>query len=115
MVILGELAASPSIVTSDAFGGAGEQVANQAVVLARRSASRYASLVLAGTAINAFLRGDFPLGRELAREAIPGVRISPHPGAVLALSFVSRLRSCTPWLGRSGEHGEGDHSTAPID
>jgi predicted ATPase len=88
MVILGELTASPSIFTNNAFGGAGEHVDDKAVALARRSPSRYASLVLAGAAINAFLRGDFPLGRTLVREATLGVRMSPHPGAVLALSMI---------------------------
>jgi hypothetical protein len=65
-----------------------EGVAERAVEEARRSSSRYAGLVLAGAAMNAYSRGDFRRGRELSREAQQGVRVSPHPGVVLTATLV---------------------------
>jgi predicted ATPase len=86
MAILGELAAGLFVGLTNIFGG----VDAQAVDRARRATSPYASLVMAGTGSNTFYRGDFGRARELAREAVQGVRVSPYPGVVLAenLAFV---------------------------
>jgi hypothetical protein len=59
----------------------------RAVERARGSPSRYASLAMAGAVVNAFSRGEFHRGREISREAVQGARMSPHPGAVLAMTF----------------------------
>jgi hypothetical protein len=87
MTMLGELV-SPSVVSNNIFGGVDDQVTDQVVELARRSASPYAGLVLAAACINAWYRGNFSHGRELAREAMQGVRTSPHPGGLLTLSLM---------------------------
>jgi hypothetical protein len=42
---------------------------------------------MAGSAVNAYCRGDFRRGRDLSREAIQGVGTSPRPSAVLATHF----------------------------
>jgi predicted ATPase/class 3 adenylate cyclase len=86
MVLFGELASYRSTGSKNVFGA----VADQAVERARRSASPYASLVMAGAAIEAYTRGDFARARQLSDEAMQGVRRSPHPGIVLAekLRFV---------------------------
>jgi hypothetical protein len=60
----------------------------QAVEWARRSASRYASLVMVSAANNAYDRGDFRRGRDFSREAMRGVRMSPYPCGVLAAHFM---------------------------
>jgi predicted ATPase/class 3 adenylate cyclase len=59
----------------------------QAVEWARRSPSKYASLVMVAAALNAYTRGDFRRGRDLSREALQGVRTSPHPSGILAAHF----------------------------
>jgi predicted ATPase len=88
MVILGELTYSWTV----SWPGGGRTVllayAEQALERARSSPSRYASPVIAGAALNAFSRGDFRRGRELAREAVQLVRSSPHPHVVFALDFM---------------------------
>jgi predicted ATPase len=84
MVILGELALSGVAGRSGLFAGADEQ----AVERARRAGPRYSSLVLGYAAVNAFARGDLRRGRQLAREALQGVRVSPHPGRVYSASFI---------------------------
>jgi hypothetical protein len=86
MVILGEIIFGVRLLTvrNSILGGADEQ----AVELAKRSASPYASPVLAGAAINAYYRGDFRGGRERAREAMRRVRATPYPAAALTASFV---------------------------
>jgi predicted ATPase len=84
MVILGEvLAAQPGFNSSLVAGAFG-----RAVEPARRAASRYASLMMAGAAVEAYSRGDFRRGRELSREALQNVRISPRPGVVLGAHFM---------------------------
>jgi predicted ATPase len=84
MVILGELVLSGVTGRSDLFAGAHEQ----AVERARRAAPRYSSLVLAYAAASAFQRGEFRWGRQLSREALQGVRESPHPGRIYTASFI---------------------------
>jgi hypothetical protein len=44
-------------------------------------------LVIAGAALDANFRGDFRRGGELSREAMQGVRTSPHPGEILITKF----------------------------
>jgi hypothetical protein len=90
MVILGELWSGWSLGRTSVFGGIGDQ----AVDRVRRSASRYASLVIAGRAHDALARGEFPRGRDLSSEAEQGVRVSPHPGMVLGpgLAFLDTPR-----------------------
>jgi hypothetical protein len=80
MVILGELTAGRSTVSNHMFAG----VADQAVERARRSLSPFASLVLAGAALNAYYRADFPRAGELSGLAMRQVPTSSHPGPVLA-------------------------------
>jgi predicted ATPase/class 3 adenylate cyclase len=88
MVIVGELTAG--------LLGSGRTISfavvdyEQAVERARRSASRYASMVIADAAYYAFYRGDFPLARELSDESVRGVQASPRPGAILGprLAFI---------------------------
>jgi predicted ATPase/class 3 adenylate cyclase len=80
MVILGELTAGVSTVIPNMFTG----VKEPAVERARRSPSPFASLVMAGAALNAYYGADFPRARELSRLAMQQVRTSPHPGPVLA-------------------------------
>jgi predicted ATPase/class 3 adenylate cyclase len=82
MVILGELTAgrSASAVTTNMFAG----VDQQAVERARRFPSPFASLVLAGAALNAYFGADFSRARELSLLAMQQVGTSPHPGSVLA-------------------------------
>jgi predicted ATPase/class 3 adenylate cyclase/tetratricopeptide (TPR) repeat protein len=84
MVILGELVLGMAPGRSGLFAGADEQ----AVERARRAAPRYSSLVLAYAAANAFVRGDLRRGRQLSREALQGVRVSPHPGRIYSVSFI---------------------------
>jgi predicted ATPase/class 3 adenylate cyclase len=81
MVILGELTAGRSTVNTNLFAA----VTEQAVEPAQRSPSPFASLVLAGAAINAYYRADFPRARHLSRLAMQQVRTSPHPGSVLSI------------------------------
>jgi predicted ATPase/class 3 adenylate cyclase len=87
MVILGEVVAGGP-------GGAGQTTSlvagnfERAVEPARRTASRYASLVMVGAALEASNRGDFRRGRQLTREAIQNVRMSPHPGLVFGMHFM---------------------------
>jgi predicted ATPase/class 3 adenylate cyclase len=83
MVILGELVASRFAGTNNVFAGVDEQ----AVERARRSASPYASLVIAGASLDATSSGDFPRSRELSHQAVQGVRTAPHPGELLMLKF----------------------------
>jgi hypothetical protein len=80
IVTLGELTAGQSTVSTNMFAG----VTEQAVKRARRSPSPFASLVMAGVALNAYYGADFPQARELSRIALQQVRTSPHPGVVLA-------------------------------
>jgi predicted ATPase len=84
MTILGEvIAAQPGLhnfLMMDAF--------TRAVERARRAASRYASLMLAGAAVEAFARGDFRRGRELSRDAVQNVRMSPRPSVVFGSHFM---------------------------
>jgi predicted ATPase/class 3 adenylate cyclase len=86
MVILGELTPGwpASVVTTNMFAGMDEQ----AVERARRSPSPFASLVMAGAALNAYYRADFPRASELSRFAMQQVRTSPHPGPVLSVRIV---------------------------
>jgi predicted ATPase len=84
MVILAELVLSGVAGRSDLFAGADEQAVEQA----RRAAPRYSSLVLAYAAAKAFQSGDLRKGRQLSREALQGVRVSPHPGRIYAASFI---------------------------
>jgi hypothetical protein len=87
MVILGEVVAGGP-------GGRGQTTSlvagnfERAVEPARRTASPYASLIMAGAATEAYARGDFRRGRELSREAIQNVRTSPHPGLVFGIHFM---------------------------
>jgi predicted ATPase/class 3 adenylate cyclase len=84
MVILGE-------VVAGSFALPGSLVAGnfaRAVEPARRAASPYASLMMAGAAVEAFSRGDFRRGSELSREAVQNVRMSPHPGVVFGPHFM---------------------------
>jgi predicted ATPase len=84
MVILGEvLAAQPGFGSSLVAGAFG-----RAVEPARGAGSRYASLMMAGAAVEAFSRGDFRRGRELSREALQDVRMSPRPGVVFGAHFM---------------------------
>jgi predicted ATPase/class 3 adenylate cyclase len=85
MVILGGLVASRYGGTNNIFTGFDEP----GVERAQRSASRYASLVKAGAAFNAYSRGDFRRGSELSQDAMQGVRISPHPGEILSVRLIS--------------------------
>jgi predicted ATPase len=87
MVILGELLAGLLGAMTSLFAGDDYQ---RAVDRARRSASPYASLVIADAAYNALHRGDLPRGRDLSIEALHGARMSPYPAAVLVirLAFV---------------------------
>jgi predicted ATPase/class 3 adenylate cyclase len=80
MVILGELTAGVSTSVINMFAG----VTEQAVERAGRSPSPFASLVMAGAALNAYYGADFPRARELSRLAMQQVRTSLHPGPVLA-------------------------------
>jgi predicted ATPase len=83
MVILGELWSGWSLGRTSVFGGIGDQ----AVDRVRRSASRYASLVMAGRAHDAYARGEFSRGLELSSEARQGVGVSPYSGLVLGPGF----------------------------
>jgi predicted ATPase/class 3 adenylate cyclase len=86
MVIIGEaIGGLFGTTTTVLFAGLDYE---QAVVWARRSASRYASLVMVSAAVDAYTRGDFRRGRDLAREAMRGVRMSPHPCGVFAAHFM---------------------------
>jgi predicted ATPase/class 3 adenylate cyclase len=91
MVILGELGVGSYGRTFNLLVPVEDE---QAVERARRSPSRYASLVTAYAAVGAYFRGDFRRGRELAREAEQGVRMSAHPGRILSakLTFVNPER-----------------------
>jgi predicted ATPase/class 3 adenylate cyclase len=84
MVIIGEATGGLFGTITISFAGVDFE---QAVDWARRSGSRYASLVLVSAAIDAYTRGDFRRGRDLSREAMQGVRASPHPCGVLAGYF----------------------------
>jgi predicted ATPase/class 3 adenylate cyclase len=84
MAILGEVVAAQPGYQS--FLVAGNFA--RAVEPARRAASRYASLMLAGAAAEAFGRGDFRRGRELSRDAVQKVRMSPRPGVVFGSHFM---------------------------
>jgi predicted ATPase len=84
MVILGELTAGLFAAMITFFAGVDYE---RAVERARGSPSRYASLAMCGAVVNAFSRGEFPRGRDVSREAVRGARMSPHPGAVLAMTF----------------------------
>jgi predicted ATPase len=81
MVILGELTAGRSTVHTNMFAA----VTEQAVEPARRSPSPFASLVLAGAAVNAYYRVDFPRARQLSGWAMQQVRTSPYPASVLSV------------------------------
>jgi predicted ATPase/class 3 adenylate cyclase len=81
MVILGELTASRSTVIINMFAGVNEQ----AVERARRSPSPFARLVMAGAALNAYYRADFPRAHELSRLAMKQVQTSPYPGSILSV------------------------------
>jgi hypothetical protein len=85
MVILGELGVGSTGWTVSFFAGADIE---RAVDLARRGATPYASLVIAGAAVNAYYHGNFRRGRELGREAMQAVRQSPYPGSVLSMHLV---------------------------
>jgi predicted ATPase len=84
MVIMGGLVAGWYGGTNNIFAGVDEP----AVERAHRSASRYASLVMAGAAFDAQSRGDFRRGLELSHEALQGVRTSPHPGLIMNVRLV---------------------------
>jgi predicted ATPase len=86
MVILGEVVAGMTGLRSSLVAGAFAR----AVEPAQRTTSPYASLMLAGAAVEAHSRGDFRRGRELSHEAVEKVRASPHPGVVFSphLMFV---------------------------
>jgi predicted ATPase/class 3 adenylate cyclase len=84
MVILGELIAGRSNACITMFAGVDEQ----AVERARRSPSPFVSLVMAGAALNAYYRADFPRARQLSRLAMQQVKTSPHPGLVLSVGIV---------------------------
>jgi hypothetical protein len=84
MVILGEVVAGSPAPQGSLVSGAFER----AVEPARRAASRYASLMMAGAAVEASNRGNFRRSRDLSREAVQNVRTSPHPGVVLPAHFV---------------------------
>jgi predicted ATPase len=84
MVILGEVvAAQPGVQARPLAGNFA-----RAVEPARRIASRYASLMLAGAAMEANSRGDFRRGRDLCEAAVQNVRMSPRPGVVLGLHLM---------------------------
>jgi hypothetical protein len=83
-VIVGQLIVALPAGRGSLLAGTDEQ----AVKLAERSLSRYASLVIAAAAGNAYARGDFRRSRELTREAIQGARVSPLPGQVLGPAFM---------------------------
>jgi predicted ATPase len=84
MVILGELTAGRSTVSTKMFAA----VTEKAVEPARRSPSPFASLVLAGAAINAYYRADFPRARQLSGLAMQQVRTAAYPGSVLSVRIV---------------------------
>jgi predicted ATPase len=84
MVILGEPKAAVPGAMINLFAGVDYQ---QVVKRARRSTSPYASLAMADAANNALHRGNLPQGRELSREAMQGVRMSPYPTEVLVTSL----------------------------
>jgi predicted ATPase len=79
MVILGEVVAGMTGLRSSLVAGAFAR----AVEPAQRTTSRYASLMLAGAAVEAYSRGDFRRGRKLSHEAVEKVWTSPHPGVVV--------------------------------
>jgi hypothetical protein len=84
MVILGEPKAAVRGDVINLFAGVDYQ---RVVEQARRSASPYASLAIADAANNALHRGNLSQGRELSREAMQGVRMSPYPTEVLVTSL----------------------------
>jgi predicted ATPase/class 3 adenylate cyclase len=84
VVILGEVVAGAPGAQSNLVAGNFER----AVEPARRAASRYASLMMAGAAVEAYSRGDFRRGRELSREAVENVRTSPRPGVAFGPHFM---------------------------
>jgi predicted ATPase/class 3 adenylate cyclase len=84
MVILGEVVAAAPGVQISLVAGAFER----AVEPARRTASRYASLMMALAAGVALTRGDFRRGRQLSEEAVQKVRMSPYPGLVFGSHFM---------------------------
>jgi predicted ATPase/class 3 adenylate cyclase len=85
LVILGELDASTSGGQVSYFAGVDY---DKAAERARGTASRYASLVMAGAAAHTYVRGDFRRGRELAHEGMQTVRVSPHAGAVIIVNLM---------------------------
>ena len=85
LVILGELSSALFGGTMNFFAGVDYE---QATERARRLTSRYASLVLASAALDAYSHGDFRRGRDLSREAVQGVRTSPLPSAVLNVKLM---------------------------
>jgi predicted ATPase len=80
MVILGELGVNGRSARPTTFVAGADY--DQAVERARRSTSRYTSLVRICAAVNAYYRGDFLGGRELSREAMQSLKESAHPAEV---------------------------------
>jgi predicted ATPase len=90
MVIIGELGVNGRSARPTTFVAGADY--DQAVERARRSTSRYTSLVRIYAAVNAYYRGDFLGGRELSREAMQSLRESlgesAYPAWVLGLNLM---------------------------
>jgi hypothetical protein len=118
MVIHGEITARSLTGRRTLFADTAKRDVERAVERARRSGSRYASLVMASAAFELFSRGDFGRARDLSGEAVEGVRVSPHPSYLLAIrlshsdpsSLAADLKAALNMLDEAGaepwEYGE---------